>query len=40
MQTREVFEAYFRKGYRAVDFFLDREQGRGRYLLARDAERT
>jgi predicted GNAT superfamily acetyltransferase len=35
MQTREAFEAYFRKGYRAVDFFLDRAQNRGRYLLAR-----
>jgi predicted GNAT superfamily acetyltransferase len=35
-QTREIFEAYFRKGYRAVDFFLDRARGRGRYLLARD----
>jgi predicted GNAT superfamily acetyltransferase len=33
--TREVFEAYFARGYRAVDFELERERGRGRYLLAR-----
>ena len=24
MQTRELFEAYFARGYRVVDFFLDR----------------
>lgn len=35
MQTREVFESYFAKGYRVVDFFLDRPHHRGRYLLAR-----
>jgi predicted GNAT superfamily acetyltransferase len=35
MQTRELFEAYFRRGYRAVDFFLDRPHSRGRYLLAK-----
>lgn len=35
MQTRELFEAYFRRGYRVVDFFLDRGQHRGRYLLAK-----
>ena len=34
MQTRELFETYFRRGYRAVDFFLDRPHTRGRYLLA------
>lgn len=34
MQTRELFESYFRRGYRAVDFFLDRPHTRGRYLLA------
>jgi predicted GNAT superfamily acetyltransferase len=38
MQTREIFEAYFDRGYRVVDFFLDRSQRRGRYLIARDAE--
>ena len=35
MQTREIFEAYFRRGYRAVDFFLERPRHRGRYVLAR-----
>jgi predicted GNAT superfamily acetyltransferase len=35
MQTRETFETYFRRGYRVVDFFLDRPHARGRYLLAR-----
>ena len=34
MQTREIFETYFQRGYRVVDFFLDRPQQRGRYLLA------
>jgi chorismate synthase len=34
MQTRELFETYFARGYRVVDFFLDRGQGCGRYLLA------
>jgi predicted GNAT superfamily acetyltransferase len=31
--TRVVFTAYFRRGYRAVDFILNREQGDGAYLL-------
>ena len=35
--TREIFQTYFGKGYRAVDFFLARENGRGQYLLARAA---
>ena len=35
MQTREIFENYFHRGYRVVDFFLDRERARGRYLLAK-----
>jgi len=35
--TRAIFQAYFGRGYRAVDFFLAREQGRGHYLLARAA---
>ena len=35
LQTRELFETYFARGYRVVDFFLDRAAGRGRYLLAR-----
>ena len=35
MALRQMFEAYFAKGYRAVDFVLQREAGFGRYLLAR-----
>ena len=34
MATREIFLAYFSRGYRAVDFFLAREARRGQYLLA------
>lgn len=34
MATREIFTSYFARRYRAVDFVLDREKGRGRYLLA------
>ncbi len=34
MKTREIFNAYFGRGYRAVDFALERERGGGRYLLA------
>jgi predicted GNAT superfamily acetyltransferase len=33
--TRKVFQTYFGRGFRAVDFFLAREAGRGQYLLAR-----
>jgi len=29
-----IIEAYFGRGYRAVDFELQRERGGGRYLLA------
>jgi predicted GNAT superfamily acetyltransferase len=35
MQTREIFETYFKRGYRVVDFYLDRPHHRGRYLLAK-----
>jgi predicted GNAT superfamily acetyltransferase len=35
MQTRDVFETYFARGYKVVDFVLDRDAGFGRYLLAR-----
>ncbi len=35
LQVRQMFQAYFAKGYRAVDFVLQREAGFGRYLLAR-----
>ena len=34
MATRRIFQHYFRRGYRAVDFFLSREARRGHYLLA------
>ena len=34
MHTREVFQSYFRRGYRAVDFFLSKSAGRGHYLLS------
>ena len=34
LRTREIFETYFSRGYRAVDFELQREEQRGRYLLA------
>ncbi|HMF97151.1 MAG TPA: hypothetical protein VKE96_22790 [Vicinamibacterales bacterium] len=33
--TRAIFTTYFDRGYRAVDFMLDREARRGTYLLAR-----
>src|SRR5687768_339293 len=35
MDVRQMFENYFAKGYRAVDFVLQRDAGFGRYLLAR-----
>jgi predicted GNAT superfamily acetyltransferase len=35
MQTREIFQTYFARGLRAVDFDLLKEHGKGRYLLAR-----
>ena len=34
LSTRRIFQHYFARGYRAVDFFLAREAGRGQYLLA------
>jgi predicted GNAT superfamily acetyltransferase len=34
MATRDIFTAYFARGYRAVDFVLDRGNARGRYMLA------
>jgi predicted GNAT superfamily acetyltransferase len=33
LTTRRVFQSYFAREYRAVDFFLAREHGRGFYLL-------
>ncbi len=35
MATREIFRAYFARGYRAVEFFLDRPNRKGAYLLSR-----
>jgi predicted GNAT superfamily acetyltransferase len=37
LSTRQVFQHYFARGYRAVDFFLAREAGKGQYLLAQPA---
>jgi chorismate synthase len=37
LHTREIFQTFFKRGYRAVDFFLSRESGRGHYLLVREA---
>jgi predicted GNAT superfamily acetyltransferase len=37
LATREIFTTYFGRGYRAVDFFLDRPNGKGAYLLTRPA---
>jgi predicted GNAT superfamily acetyltransferase len=31
--TREIFTTYFARGYRAVDFTLDRAARKGSYLL-------
>jgi chorismate synthase len=38
--VRAAFGAYFARGYRAVDFFLDRDTGGGAYLLSRDDAAT
>jgi predicted GNAT superfamily acetyltransferase len=35
LHVRQMFQAYFAKGYRAVDFVLQRDAGFGRYLLAK-----
>jgi predicted GNAT superfamily acetyltransferase len=35
LATREIFTTYFARRYKAVEFFLDREAGRGAYLLTR-----
>jgi predicted GNAT superfamily acetyltransferase len=34
--TRAIFTTYFARGYKAVDFMLDRPAGRGTYLLTRN----
>jgi predicted GNAT superfamily acetyltransferase len=36
MDVRQMFQTYLARGYRAVDFVLQREAGFGRYLLAKD----
>lgn len=36
LDVRKMFETYLAKGYRAVDFVLQREAGFGRYLLAKE----
>jgi predicted GNAT superfamily acetyltransferase len=33
LTTRQIFQAYFARQYRAVDFFLAREHRKGHYLL-------
>ena len=35
LASRRIFQAYFARGYRAVDFFLAHEARRGQYLLSR-----
>jgi predicted GNAT superfamily acetyltransferase len=35
MATREIFTTYFSRGYRAIEFFLDRQSGKGSYLLVK-----
>lgn len=35
LTTRKIFQTYFARGFRAVDFFLAGDAGRGQYLLAR-----
>jgi chorismate synthase len=37
LETRRVFQAYFGRGYRAVDFLLSRHKSRGHYVLAHDS---
>ena len=34
LSTRAIFQHYFARRYRVVDFFLSRKSGRGHYLLA------
>jgi predicted GNAT superfamily acetyltransferase len=36
--TRAIFTTYFDRGYKAVDFMLDRASRRGTYLLVRNQE--
>lgn len=34
MKTRAIFTTYFARGYRALEFFLNRDANKGTYLLA------
>ena len=36
LDVRQMFQTYLARGYRAVDFVLQRDAGFGRYLLARE----
>ena len=38
MHTRDIFETYFARGFKVVDFALKRSEGFGRYLLAREVD--
>jgi len=38
MHTRDIFETYFARGLKVVDFVLNRSEGFGRYLLAREVD--
>jgi predicted GNAT superfamily acetyltransferase len=38
MTTRRIFQTYFQRGYRAVDFYAAREASRGHYILAKSDE--
>ena len=38
MTTRRIFQTYFRRGYKAVDFYLSREASRAHYMLAKSGE--
>jgi predicted GNAT superfamily acetyltransferase len=40
LDVRQMFDEYFAKGYRAVDFVLQRDAGFGRYLLASDQSQS
>src|SRR5262249_20223101 len=37
LATRRIFQHYFARGYRAIDFFLADDRSRGQYLLERSA---
>jgi predicted GNAT superfamily acetyltransferase len=36
LMTREIFTTYFARGYRAVEFFLDRPSRKGFYLIVKN----